>query len=348
MLDVRTLTDGGQTAEEIGEALVSFLGEARRSLDIAIYDVRLPGPVGDHVVETLRQVADRGVRVRLIYNVDGVRRLPLPPPPQTVPDLIEALPFKTVAIPGEPDLMHHKYVVRDHQAIWTGSTNWTLDSWTREENLVATVQSAQLAAAFTRDFEELLARRIVERSGYGKPTQVGVDGTPMRAWFCPGHGPALSTRIAGAIAHAQRRVRIASPVLTAAAILGALGEAVSDGRIDIAGVLDATQVAQVFDQWQANGNVSWKAPLLHHVLDDGNFSGKRSTPYRPGSVHDYMHAKITVADDTVFLGSFNLSHSGEMNAENVLEVEDADLAERLAAYIDGVRARYPDPVSARP
>jgi phosphatidylserine/phosphatidylglycerophosphate/cardiolipin synthase-like enzyme len=54
-----------------------------------------------------------------------------------------------------------------------------------------------------------------------------------------------------------------------------------------------------------------------------------------------MHAKVTVADDRVFVGSFNLSHSGEMNAENVLELEDAALADRLAAFVDEVRARYP-------
>jgi phosphatidylserine/phosphatidylglycerophosphate/cardiolipin synthase-like enzyme len=54
-----------------------------------------------------------------------------------------------------------------------------------------------------------------------------------------------------------------------------------------------------------------------------------------------MHAKVTVADDVVFLGSFNLSHSGEQNAENVLEIHDPALAERLAAFVDGVRARYP-------
>ena len=36
-----------------------------------------------------------------------------------------------------------------------------------------------------------------------------------------------------------------------------------------------------------------------------------------------------------------LSRSGERNAENVLEIEDAALAERLAAYVDEVRARYP-------
>jgi phosphatidylserine/phosphatidylglycerophosphate/cardiolipin synthase-like enzyme len=54
-----------------------------------------------------------------------------------------------------------------------------------------------------------------------------------------------------------------------------------------------------------------------------------------------MHAKVTVADDTVFVGSFNLSHSGELNAENVLEFEDAELADRLAAFVDETRGRYP-------
>jgi phosphatidylserine/phosphatidylglycerophosphate/cardiolipin synthase-like enzyme len=57
-------------------------------------------------------------------------------------------------------------------------------------------------------------------------------------------------------------------------------------------------------------------------------------------VHDYRHAKVTGTDDPVFVGSFNLSHSGEMNAENVLEIEDAALAEQLATWIDSIRAKY--------
>jgi len=48
-----------------------------------------------------------------------------------------------------------------------------------------------------------------------------------------------------------------------------------------------------------------------------------------------------VCDDTVFVGSFNLSHSGEENAENVLEIEDRALAEQLATFVDAIRVRYP-------
>jgi phosphatidylserine/phosphatidylglycerophosphate/cardiolipin synthase-like enzyme len=50
---------------------------------------------------------------------------------------------------------------------------------------------------------------------------------------------------------------------------------------------------------------------------------------------------VTVADDTVFIGSFNLSHSGEENAENVLEIKDPKLADRMVAFVDSVRALYP-------
>jgi hypothetical protein len=53
-----------------------------------------------------------------------------------------------------------------------------------------------------------------------------------------------------------------------------------------------------------------------------------------------MHAKILVADDYVYTGSFNLSHSGEMNAENVMQIESAAVADMCVAYIDRVAARY--------
>ncbi|HSR22824.1 MAG TPA: phospholipase D-like domain-containing protein, partial [Candidatus Eisenbacteria bacterium] len=59
-----------------------------------------------------------------------------------------------------------------------------------------------------------------------------------------------------------------------------------------------------------------------------------------GSVHDFMHAKCLVADDTVFTGSFNLSHSGEANAENVLEIVSPVLADQFASYVDLVAATY--------
>jgi phosphatidylserine/phosphatidylglycerophosphate/cardiolipin synthase-like enzyme len=336
-VEVHALTDGGQPAAQTAHALAEFVAAARQSLEIAIYDFNLPPELNDIVCGELAAAQTRGVAVRLAYNLDHAKEVPVPPPPVTNPEALEAQPFATAAIPGVPDLMHHKYVVRDASSVWTGSTNWTADSWTREENVIVTVESAAVAARYREDFEQLWTTREVSRSG--KLDTAPVDG--MRAWFCPGRGEKLAHRIAKAIGSAQRRIRVASPVISSGPILGTLAQVASDGKVDLAGVVDATQIAEVLRQWHENGNADWKGPLLRAALTRAPFSGKVTTPYAPGSVHDYMHAKVTVADDTVFVGSFNLSHSGEENAENVLEFEDARLADRLAGFVDEVRNRYP-------
>jgi phosphatidylserine/phosphatidylglycerophosphate/cardiolipin synthase-like enzyme len=341
MMTVTTLADGGQEPATIAQALHDFLDAAHTSLDIALYDFALGPGLEELVVGPIEDAGRRGVAVRIVYNTDFRAPIPVPPPPKLTPEDIERLSVPTKAIAGIPDLMHHKYVVRDAESVWTGSTNWTDDSWTREENVIAVLDSPELARAFTLDFEELWRNGIVEESGKVEPRPVEVDGVAVRPWFCPGFGDALSHRIAKAIGRAKRRVRICSPVITAAPILATLAQVIADGEVDVAGALDQTQIEEVQVQWGPTGVKSWKLPLLLQIVASGRFAGKRSTPWSPGSVHDYMHAKVTVADDTVFLGSFNLSHSGEQNAENVLEIHDPALAERLAEFVDSVRARYP-------
>ena len=342
MIEVHTLTDGGQTAVEIARMIAAFVDGAKQTLELALYDIRLHDETADIVRGALVGAHERGVNVRLVYNVDEVdERPPVPPPPKTEPSLIESLPFATAPVPGWPDLMHHKYVVRDRDAVWAGSTNWTDDSWTREENVIVIVESTGVAIRYQEDFAQLWKKRDVQASGRVPTDPIRVGDAQVRTWFSPKRGEKLAHEIARAIGDAQQRVRIASPVITSGPILGTLAEVAADKKIDLAGVVDATQIAEVFEQWRMNGNNTWKTPSLMFVLRNAPFTGKRSTPYAPGAVHDYMHAKVCVCDDTVFIGSFNLSHSGEENAENVLEITEAALADRLAAFVDSIRAKYP-------
>jgi phosphatidylserine/phosphatidylglycerophosphate/cardiolipin synthase-like enzyme len=338
---VRTLTDGGQQPLEIARAIAEWLGAARASLELAQYDFHLLPETAEVVGGAIREAHERGVRVRILYNVDHRNPIPVPPPPEPDAALIGSLGVEAKAIAGVPDLMHHKYVVRDGEAVWTGSMNWTDDSWSRQENVVIVVESEELARAFVADFDELWTKGDVEDSGFVPPVRIHLGDVLARPWFTPGHGEDLSQRIARVIGRARRRVRICSPVLTAAPVLATLAQVLSEGKIDVAGCLDQTQVHGVIHQWEENGNVSWKLPLLERVLGAAAFSGKRSTPWGEGTLHDFMHAKVTVADDIVFVGSFNLSHSGEKNAENVLELHDPELAGHLSAYVDEVRDRYP-------
>jgi len=334
-IEIRTLTDGGQQPGEIAAAVAGFIEGAQHSIDTAQYDFNLTGENIQTVGDAIRGAAARGVEIRVAYNLDHVCPIPVPPPPEVDAELLATLPVEARPVAGIPDLMHHKYVIRDGADVWTGSLNWTDDSWSRQENVVAIVHSEAIAKAYRIDFDQLWATGGVEQTGLVDPRWE--DG--VRAWFTPGHGEDLSMRIAKLIRRARRRVRICSPVITTGPVLGTLAQVIADHSVDIAGCVDAPQIRDVIHQWRTNQNVSWKLPLLQHVMA-GPFTGKESTPYGAGTVHDFMHAKVTVCDDTVFLGSFNLSRSGEKNAENVLEIEDAAIADRLASYIDEVRAKY--------
>jgi phosphatidylserine/phosphatidylglycerophosphate/cardiolipin synthase-like enzyme len=332
-ITIRTLTDGGQRAHEIATAVAEFLDGAERTLELAQYDFDL-GPETTAIVGgALRRAAHRGVRTRLAYNVDHSRPVPVPPPASPDEKLIESLPVEPFPISGVPDLMHHKYVIRASRSVWTGSTNWTDDAWERQENVIVVVDSPEVAAAYHREFEQLLSAEAVAETGRVPP--VWHDG--VRAWFTPGHGEDLSHRIAQAIGQATRRVRICSPVLTTPPVLGALASVIAAGRVDVGGCLDAPQMQDAARQWRESRG-HWKLPLLDRIALC--FSAKTSMPYGAGDVHDFMHAKLTVVDDTVFAGSFNLSRSGERNAENVLEIDDPDLSEAMAAFVEGVQARY--------
>ncbi|MDQ6771747.1 MAG: phospholipase D-like domain-containing protein [Candidatus Dormibacteraeota bacterium] len=326
---------------------------ATQTLDIAIYDMALEGQAAEVLRQAFLASAARGVRARIAYNQEAANhRRPLPPPGFVDHRFLETLPVEHRHIPGVPDLMHHKYVVRDTAipaaAVWTGSTNWTRDSWTREENVIVRVADPAVASVYAADFEELWTSRSVRRSGHEMPAWSEGSGVRVRPYFTPGRAEKLVHEIAQRIASARRRVRVCSPVITSGPILGTLAETAGRPGLDIAGCFDATQMAEVEWQWGHSPTSSWKLAAWRTVHAALPWGEKRSTPYAPGSVHDFMHAKCTVADDTVFVGSYNLSHSGEQNAENVLEIEDPGVADRFAEYIDRVAARYRPPARPSP
>jgi phosphatidylserine/phosphatidylglycerophosphate/cardiolipin synthase-like enzyme len=343
-LAVTFLHDGGQPAAQTLDALVGFIAAARHSLDIAVYDAHLASPSLDRLIGALDAAEARGVQVRAVYNdlPHGNASTPPPSGPSALEKLAAAVP--STAIPGVPDLMHHKYVVRDADAVFTGSTNWTDDAWTNMENVIVTVDSADLARAYSDDFDELWTRRKVEGSGtvVDEPAHVTYRGedAAVRALFSPGRGHALGVTIARAVAHARARVRICSPVLTSAPILSTLAESLDDHRCDVSVTVDGPQMEGALHQWETDGRARWKRPLFDRVRNAGVLAEKPSRPYAIGPPHNYMHAKVVVCDDVTYTGSYNASHSGEFNAENVLEVRSAAFADDCAAFCDQVHKRY--------
>jgi phosphatidylserine/phosphatidylglycerophosphate/cardiolipin synthase-like enzyme len=355
-LEVTFLQDGGQPAEQVAGELAAFIGAAQHSLDIAIYDLNLKGAPADQVRAAVMAATGRGVASRLLYNVDFPNPIPVPPPSQADTAFIASLGVPTKPVPGVPDLMHHKYIVRDAATdaatVWTGSMNWTNDSWTREENVILKLPSTALAAEYARNFGELWETARVEGSGkYDLASALlSYQGAPVKAhvFFAPGRGRQMAHVIADRIAHAKSRIRVCSPVITAGVILGTLGDLAHRTHPDFKGVYDRTQMAEVLGQWRVDPHATWKGPAFQAVSAAFPFASKVTTPYTPTSVHDFMHAKITVVDNTVFTGSYNLSHAGEDNAENLLMLDNAPLADRFVEFVDAVFARYAKTPAAAP
>ena len=257
--------------------MAAFLDGAAQTLDAAQYDFNLGPETAGIVGDAFRRATARGVETRFVYNVDHGLPIPVPAPPEPDVQLIASLPVDGRPIAGIPDLMHHKYVIRDGVDVWTGSMNWTDDSWSRQENVIAIVHSEAIAKAYRIDFDQLWTTGDVMKTGFVDPRWD--DG--LRAWFTPGHGEDLSTRIATLIHRAKRRVRIASPVLTSGPILGTLAEIGAENKVDVLGVCDWTQLHAVFVQWKLNGGSQWKIPLLAGVRETRDLNGKHSTPYAP-------------------------------------------------------------------
>ena len=341
-IDITFLHDGGQPESAVTDRLLSFIEDAHTSLDIAVYDAHFDDDTGDRIIAALDAAEARNVKVRAVYNDVHRRPVPIPPPPEG-PSLLQRLAtaVPSEAISGIPDLMHHKYIVRDGEIVWTGSTNWTGDAWTRMENVIVTVASSDLASAYTQDFEQLWTKRHVERTGTfdDQPAPLG-NGSSIRALFSPGRGRKMSHLVATRIGQARDRIRICSPVITSTPILGTLAELVDDKSCDLLITVDGPQMAQALKQWHDDGRAAWKGPLYQRIVASGRLAAKPSTPYAPGRLHDYMHAKLVVCDDWVLTGSYNCSHSGELNAENLLDLHDAAVAAKAVTFCEAVHERY--------
>ena len=241
-------------------------------------------------------------------------------------------------------LMHSKYIVRDRQSVWTGSTNMTDDAFTLMENNVVEIDSPQLASYYAQNFEELWEKENFEHTGdiHTDPVPLTFSSQPAtaRVLFSPGCGLEIDSEIARRARAAQRRVRICSLLINSGTLIGELRNLLRRGRVAIDGIYDRTQMEQVYLQWQEVPQNRWKIGALKEIIMHAGLVGKNSAPYTPTGPHNFMHNKVLVIDDTVITGSYNFSRSAQFNAENILFIESASLAEAYSAYIDHLVEKY--------
>ena len=340
--------------DSVVQELVNFIHVAQRSLHIAIYDFRL-SPEGKHyalLVNALRERAQAGVSVEIAYDHGKPQSFRTgADPAATGTRLFLEKAFQGTSIQSrgitdrnplhpEPRLMHSKYIIRDETAVWTGSVNLTDDSWTFEENNIVQVNSSKLASYYETNFSELWTSGDIGSTGEKDAGTITTEqGTTIDVAFSPGEGPTIDAYAANLITSAKRRIKLASMLISSHQVLPALLNALRIRQVpELSGIYDSTQMGETIQNWRKVPHNAMYIPMFFEMSN--HLSHKTSIPYGPETKHNFMHNKVVVCDDSVFTGSFNLSHSATQNAENVLIIHDAQIADQYAAYIDRLIGIY--------
>ncbi|MCI4678520.1 phospholipase D-like domain-containing protein [Rhodoblastus acidophilus] len=129
-----------------------LIRRSRQKIDMTAYVLS-----DERVIEALSAAASRGVHIRLYFDPEQFRRI------GGRNDNVLALvnqPNVQARIKAEQDnLMHLKAYAVDGRWLRTGSANFSWSGETRQDNDIVIIDSSQAAAAFTRHFERLWARR---------------------------------------------------------------------------------------------------------------------------------------------------------------------------------------------
>lgn len=359
MSDIETyfLCEGCQPPEDVARRLADFIRTATQTLDISIYSFRLRPELRDIVASALYERQEAGVKIRIAYDGGAQAEPDLIRYPSndfadmSTPEFVTSLGLPCKGIQGERTLMHNKYVIVDantpQASVWTGSANFTNDSWSFQENNILILRSQSLARLYTRDFNDMWeAGNLVcsgEEIGSGEAT-LQYEGEPAHVLvnFAPCEGEWIDDFITRQVERTQERVTFATVVLTSGDILEALHKLMERG-VPMDGVYDRTQMEGVKYQWERVPDNHWKIGAFHELVEYGNLVGKKSIPWTPESKHDFMHNKVLVLDDVVVTGSYNFSRHAQKNAENSLMIHSPALAQTYREYIGSLRRRYADP-----
>src|SRR5205823_7925131 len=192
------LAEGEQPADEVMARLTAFIRAAKQTLDFAVYDMRFSDPLKASLSSALRERSEAGVKIRFCYDADK----PSPPnvaagqdpAPSGTGAFVQSLGYPWRRIAGMK-LMHSKFIVRDGQSVWTGSTNMTDDAFTLMENNIVEIDSPTLADYYAQDFEQLWEKENFENTGniHTEPVPLVFSGQPAAAhvMFSPGLGPEI-------------------------------------------------------------------------------------------------------------------------------------------------------------
>ncbi|WP_175843846.1 phospholipase D-like domain-containing protein [Burkholderia contaminans] len=149
--------------ERIDEHIRTELLKARESIRVCVAWINW-----DKYSTVLLQLAERGVKIELMYNKDNSNGQILPGP------AIDVFPISGI---GGSALMHNKFCIIDEKVVITGSYNWSKGAVMHFENIVVIENDFRLVKAYLHTFEDLKHHYFYKRLTYIKCGCPGFRGS---------------------------------------------------------------------------------------------------------------------------------------------------------------------------
>ncbi len=228
-------------------------------------------------------------------------------------------------IDGGAKIMHDKFFIVDERFLWTGSTNVS-DSGTGgyNANLVTVVDSKQVAAWYTAEFEQMYVEGKYHDRKPKPPGEkrVKLPDAELEIYFSPQESP-ISSRLRPIIRGAQSNIDIAVFFLTHKHIVADLIDAYRRG-VRVRVILDATGAKNGYTKHEL-----LRAAGIAVKVE--NWGGK-------------MHMKSAVIDgETLITGSMNWTSAGDTkNDENTIIVHSPKLGKQYEAFFETIWNDIPD------
>ncbi|HMX19784.1 MAG TPA: phospholipase D-like domain-containing protein [Anaerolineales bacterium] len=287
-------------AGSIEEKLIQWINAAQVSIHIASFEFNLTP-----VAEALIAAKNRGVDVKWITDDEYGLKIDSEPERRQFSLLMGAgIEVKDDA--GREAFMHNKFWIFDQQAVWTGSTNITVNGIFKQNNNVIVLRSPEIAYIYEREFQELWSGQFGPRAPSTISNQWAIlDTTPVQVLFSS-EDNAMSSLLA-VVNDAKFSIRFLAFSFTDDALAQTMIERFKAG-VDVQGVYETLASTSIYSDLKT----FWCAGVP--VRQDGN-----------GSL---MHNKVIIVDNsTVITGSLNFTAgANEKNEENVIIIDNPEIA----------------------
>ena len=305
--DPTKINNPDELSGSIAEKLIKLINKAEYSIHIASFEFNLTP-----VAEALIKARKRGVDVRWVTDDEhGIEADEEEGHGQFRLMEQDGIEIRDDARSG---LMHNKFWIFDEQIVWTGSTNITKNGNFRNNNNVIVIESADVAAIYEREFEELWDGKFgVKSPSTVDQQEATVDGTPILVLF--GAEDRVASKLVPLLESAKQSIIFMAFSFTQDDMGAAVLERFEAG-VDVMGIFETRGSETKHSELTA----------LHCagalVAQDGN----------PRTFH---HKVFIIDEKMVITGSFNFSNNAnKSNDENLVIVNNPDIAKQYLQEFD--------------